>query len=377
MRHNHDKKGILYLATFDPTVSATGTATRGKLFLRFFCEHYDTHLVHMKEKDEEGKDKSIVEKLASETTIAYSNFDYFLFSTKFYQAAKMVLQHQPIDFIFADFEKSGWYAYLLSKQFQIPYIYNSHNVEFLRYMDFAKRNALRYPFVPFMYFVERQACKNALFTVAISEQDAKTFRGWVPEKKVLSMPCAFDEKDFHPFYDEITTPDPIVLMVGNYRNPGNREGAYLVREKIFPDVLKKYPNTIFRCVGKGFPEDIRHPNIQPLGFVQDLMTEYRSATVVIVPITIGGGIKIKAIEGLACGKCVISTPKGVEGIDTSELENLTVLPIEKFSKCIVNIISKPVCKTTNNWDKIHKGYGIRHQFSVIKEKIDMALSENL
>jgi len=60
MRHNHDKKGILYLATFDPTVSATGTATRGKLFLRFFCEHYDTHLVHMKEKDEEGKDKSIV-----------------------------------------------------------------------------------------------------------------------------------------------------------------------------------------------------------------------------------------------------------------------------------------------------------------------------
>ena len=180
------KKNVLYLSTFDPTVSASGTATRGKLFLRFFCKYYYVHLVHMKEVDSEGKDESLIEELADINTIGHSNLSYFLFSRKFYKAAKSVLTENKIDFIFADFEKAGWYAYLLGKKFKIPYIYSSHNVEYLRYIDFAKRNKLRYLFVPYMYFVEKKAIQNALFTIAISEKDATSFRPWISKSKILS-----------------------------------------------------------------------------------------------------------------------------------------------------------------------------------------------
>ena len=370
MVDSRKKPRILYLATFDPTVSATGTSTRGKLFLKFFCANYDTHLVHMREKDADGKDDSLI-SLTSIIPVDYSNISYFLFSPKLYQAATEILQCKPFDLIFADFEKSGWYAYLLSRKFRVPYIYNSHNVEFRRYKDFARRNALRYPLVPYMHFVEKTACKNALFTVAISEEDAKIFKRWVPEEKVLAMPCAFDESIVNPFYKEVRTRYPIILIVGNYRNPGNREGAYLMYKKVLPDVLRKYPETIFRFIGKNFPGDIQHRNIESPGFVNDLMSEYKKATAVVVPIAMGGGIKIKTIEGLACGKFVISTQKGIEGIDISSLVNLKVLAIEQFADCIINVISKPIEKTTRNWNKIEKAYGIKHQLSEIKERITL------
>ena len=367
------KKNVLYLATFDPTVSASGTSTRGKLFLRFFCEHYNVHLVHMKEVDCNGKDEKLIKELSNKKTIEYSKWSYFIFSKKFYIAAKSVLMKNRIDFIFADFEKSGWYAYLLNKIFKIPYVYSSHNVEYLRYIDFAIRNKLRYLFVPYMYFVEKKAVKNALFTIAISEKDATSFRPWSSENNILVMPCTFDEEVFNPFYDEIITKDPIILMVGNYRNPGNREGAYLMYEKVIPGVVKSYPNAIFRCIGKNFPEDIIAPNIEAVGFVDDLVKEYQKATVVIVPITVGGGIKIKAIEGLACGKYLISTTKGMEGIDAVGFENVQILPIDKFSDCIVEAISDKVGKTTNNFEKLKIGYGTRHQLYKLKEKIELGL----
>ena len=187
------------------------------------------------------------------------------------------------------------------------------------------------------------------------------------------MPCAFDEEVFNPFYDDITTKDPIILMVGNYRNPGNREGAYLMYKKVLPGVVKSYPNAIFRCIGKNFPEDIIGPNVEAIGFVDDLINEYKKASVVIVPITIGGGIKIKAIEGIACGKYLISTSKGMEGIDTVGFENIQVLPIEEFPDAIVKAISDKVGKTTNNFEKLKIGYGIHNQLSNLKKKIDAAI----
>lgn len=367
------KRHVLYLATFDPTVSATGTTTRGKLFLKYFSEHYHTHLAHLLEPHLDGRNEALRSSLASCAEVEYSALGYFLYSPKLYAAARQVLETQPVDFIFADFEKAGWYAYLLQRKFGVPYVYNSHNVEYRRYLDFGRQSKLRYPLAPYMYFVERTACANALFTVAISEKDAQTFRGWIPEEKLLTLPCAFDEEKFNPFYEEDLAQPPVILMVGNYRNPGNREGAYLLRERIMPGVLEKHPDAIFRCVGKSFPADIRHPNLQTAGFVDDLMEEYRRATVVIVPIANGGGIKIKTIEGLACGKYVVTTPKGIEGIDPHGLENLQVVEIDEFAGCINSVLDNPVNKTQANWEKISRGYGSRRQLAELSARIEKEL----
>lgn len=110
-----------------------------------------------------------------------------------------MLQQHRIDFLFGEFEKGGGYAWLLSRRFGKPFFYASHNVEFLRSLDLACKSPLRLGLVPGLYFWERQACRHALTTFAISEADAEVFRAWAPEGKVSVLPLAFDEEMFIHF----------------------------------------------------------------------------------------------------------------------------------------------------------------------------------
>jgi glycosyltransferase involved in cell wall biosynthesis len=364
------RPACLYLATFDPTASSTGTSTRGKLFLRFFAERFDTHLVYMKEKHAEGRDPELRERLAGVSEIDYSPWSYFFFSPKLLRAARKTLERRPVQFIFADFEKAGFYAYLLSRRSGTPYIYNSHNVEYLRYLDVAPRNPLRYAFVPYIYLLERVACKKSRFTVAISEPDSKSFLRWTSPDRVVVAPCTFDEDSIHGEYEDAITERPVVLMVGNYRNAGNRDGAYTLVEEVVPKVVERYPGIVFRCIGRDFPEELNHPNVEAPGFVDDLLAEYAKATVVVAPISMGGGIKIKVIEGLASGKYVVATEKAMEGIRSEELSNLEIVPLEQFPRAIIEAVEQRPTKTDRNWRVLAEGYGIKTQLRRLADRIE-------
>jgi glycosyltransferase involved in cell wall biosynthesis len=363
----------LYLATFDPTGSTTGTATRGHLFLRAFSRTFETHLVHLTEKHRAGIDHDLMGSLAGVRAVSHSRAGYFAFSPSLYRAAAEEIQRRRIDFIFADFEKSGLYAYLLHRRFRIPYVYNTHNVEFLRYWDFARTNAARYPFVPYLYFAERIAARHAMLTIAISGNDARTFSRWVPPSRLAIIPCAFDERIFHPGYEEVPQERPVVLLVGNYRNAGNRAGALHLYRTVLPQVLARQPQTIFRFVGKDLPEEIRHPNVERLDFVENLELQYRRATVVVAPIQIGGGIKIKVIEALATGRFLVATEKAMEGIPADGIENLRTVPLEQFSESICEALATRPAKTSRNFELLREGFGSHRQLETLTMRIEDSL----
>jgi glycosyltransferase involved in cell wall biosynthesis len=53
------------------------------------------------------------------------------------------------------------------------------------------------------------------------------------------------------------------------------------------------------------------------------VTEYlREATLVIVPLRVGGGTRLKIFEAMATGKAVISTSVGAEGLDVGNGHDL-------------------------------------------------------
>ncbi|SFU03623.1 Glycosyltransferase involved in cell wall bisynthesis [Geodermatophilus amargosae] len=56
------------------------------------------------------------------------------------------------------------------------------------------------------------------------------------------------------------------------------------------------------------------PAVTFLGEVDDLAPSYEAAAVVVCPIEIGSGVKIKAIEALRYGKAMVATPAAVEGL---------------------------------------------------------------
>lgn len=345
---------------------------RARLVLRFLAERYETHVVHLRGRHEGGRDASLLERLASRTSVPYSEAGYFLGSLALYRAAVERLRSSQIDFLFAEFEKAGGYAWLLSRRFGKPFFYASHNVESLRSLDLARKAPLRLAFVPWLYFLERQACRHALATFAISEADARVFRRWAPPGRVSVFPLAFDEEVFHPFYEE-ESGRPVVLMVGNYEYAATREGAYAVRDRVAPAVLARHPEAVFRFVGPGLPAGFSRPGVEAPGFVDDLAAEYRRATVVVAPIARGGGIKIKVIEALAMGRFLVATEKAMEGIETAGLAHLAVTPPDRFADRISEALSRRPERSPANWEAISRVYGARGRLPEMSAVLENAL----
>jgi len=52
-----------------------------------------------------------------------------------------------------------------------------------------------------------------------------------------------------------------------------------------------------------------------LGFVKDLRPLYREAGIVISPLRVGSGLKIKLIEALDHGKAIVATSKTLQGVE--------------------------------------------------------------
>jgi glycosyltransferase involved in cell wall biosynthesis len=184
------------------------------------------------------------------------------------------------------------------------------------------------------------------------------------------LPCAIDEEAFRPALGEQSDQPPVILMVGNYRNPGNREGAYAICREAVPAVAKRHPNIVFRFVGKSFPSDLQHPNVQAVGFADDLAREYARAAVVSAPITIGGGIKIKVVEALSMGRPLVATEKALEGIDATRLANVWMESIEGFAGRIIRILGDPPPTSSTNWEPVARAYGSRLALEQLTDQID-------
>lgn len=70
--------------------------------------------------------------------------------------------------------------------------------------------------------------------------------------------------------------------------------------------------------GDGLRDSVRRAaakaDAELLGFVEDLEPLYRSATVSVIPLNLGAGVKFKTVDALAAGVPVVTTPVGAEGI---------------------------------------------------------------
>jgi glycosyltransferase involved in cell wall biosynthesis len=87
---------------------------------------------------------------------------------------------------------------------------------------------------------------------------------------------------------------------------------------------------------------------------------YDSSSLVIVPIRVGGGTRIKLLEAFACRRPVVSTTIGAEGIDARAGEHLFLAdsPQEFADACIKALNDYPLCRqmTEKSLDLVRERY---------------------
>ena len=101
--------------------------------------------------------------------------------------------------------------------------------------------------------------------------------------------------------------------------PEHRRGALLpARGVAHPG--RRRPGVRLQVVGPDPPAVIASwpdPAVTVTGYVDDVRVPIGAATVVVAPLRIGGGTRLKVVEAMGLGKALVSTTLGAEGIDVT------------------------------------------------------------
>lgn len=84
------------------------------------------------------------------------------------------------------------------------------------------------------------------------------------------------------------------------------------------------------------------PGIRILGLVDDLADAYATAEVVVNPVQLGTGLKIKSVESLGFGRPLVTTPCGAEGLEDGAGDAfLMASTAEQLADDVVRLLTDP------------------------------------
>lgn len=227
-------------------------------------------------------------------------------------------------------------AYLLPilrrKASRMPAILVDHNVESLLFERYLERKSAMIRTAGRLELArirrsERNAIGAADKTIALSEKDRQELLRLAPGGDIVTLPPGA------PVHPGETIPPPenraSILFLGNYRWQPNRQAARWLVEEIFPRVRDKVSEAVLKLAGEdpaGTMARFHRPDacIHVLGRVEDPGRTMREAAVFIVPLLVGGGVRLKILEALANERPVATTTIGCEGIPLVDGENAVI-----------------------------------------------------
>ena len=109
-----------------------------------------------------------------------------------------------------------------------------------------------------------------------------------------------------------------IIYSGSYLYKPNKVAIDYLNKKIMPTVLNNFPNLKLVLTGGGF--DKKFPWIINIGIVpkKKLYNLIYHSKFMCIPLKFGSGTRIKIIEALSIGTIVLSTEKGIEGLELNK-----------------------------------------------------------
>lgn len=166
---------------------------------------------------------------------------------------------------------------------------------------------------------ERHVYCQADAIVAFTEEDQKSIVETAGRTPIHIIPpgTAIPKHSLNP----LGTLPPSILFVGNFYHPPNVDAARRLAGSIFPAAKRQFPQLKLFLVGENPPADLKlktSEHIIVTGRVPSLTPYLDQAALLVAPLYLGGGMRIKVLESLAAGKAVVTTPLAAEGLDVTD-----------------------------------------------------------
>ena len=199
-----------------------------------------------------------------------------------------------------------------------------------------------------MLAFERRAIGGFDLVLTFSDVDGRDLAELRPGIGIKSVPLKLDLTRFLAAGGAEEQAPFDLLFVAYFGWAPNVDSIRWFVEDIFPLILARRPGTTLDIVGAGAPDwvkalDGRDGVIRFRGQVEDVAPYYRGARVVVVPLRVGSGVRVKIVQAMAAARAIVTTAKGCEGLDARSGEHLVVADTpEEFASATAGLLDDPV-----------------------------------
>ena len=170
--------------------------------------------------------------------------------------------------------------------------------------------------LPLLRRYEAQYCSKFTKIVVTTPEDRRHMAAFNPDGQIAVIPNGVDLT----LYPKRPS-DPggyKLVFIGAMDTLANIDAARFFSLEVFPEILRRYPEATLDLVGTNPVELVvelgEHPRITVTGRVPSVVEYLHQASVCVVPLRTGYGIKNKTLEAMAAGTPVVGSDRGLEGL---------------------------------------------------------------
>lgn len=233
----------------------------------------------------------------------------------------------------------SWIPSELPKLFvhhQIHYVYNR------RHLECHPRQAYLDYLASIMRVQEEAYLKCFDKVITFSDIDRQALLPFLPPENVVTSPFPIPS-DVGLASRLAPRFDGRFLFIASQDHLPNQEGLEWLLKETWPRIQKKLPSSRLVVIGDwsaAAQTRLARPNLEFTGFVRDLSAVLPGG-IMLVPLRVGSGIRVKILVAMAQGAPVVSTSVGCEGIAVKDGEDILVGDTpEQFAAAAVRLAAE-------------------------------------
>ncbi len=180
-------------------------------------------------------------------------------------------------------------------------------------------------------------------TTVVSENEREHLR---------SMGCDVERVHVVPNGVDAVAADPApartnrLIYAGSVTYSANLDAVRYFAREVLPLIRRTHPEVSFSVTGSSDGVDVGDfagtDGVDFTGWLPDVERLIASSAACVVPLRIGGGTRLKILQAMALGTPVVSTTKGIEGLDVEPGVHLLVANTPRdLAEQVVRIITHP------------------------------------
>ena len=194
---------------------------------------------------------------------------------------------------------------------------------------------------------EVRVCRTFHRIACMTDEDRTVLSRFVALSRLRTVPIGVDSSYFDPAQVPAQEPPRRMLFVGNYRHPPNGDAVHFFVRDVLPRIRQQVPDAEFWIAGSNAQLLNQRivggaDGVRVVGYVSDVRSCYRSATLFVAPILSGTGMRVKLLEALSMGMAVVATPLAARGFrSTHGAVMRTATTAGAFAEEVVTLLRNP------------------------------------